>query len=507
MESESGRTTPDLDKTDELPVLSEEAIVAAGGEYPEFARELEDEVGAAPAQPAGAEPSEEARAPSEEPEDSTTGELHAVENLGRDIAQLTARWSGLEGVLEANAMAIATLQSELAESRRDLRESQAKYQTLLTELANRPDRPSGVTNDLARARARQDELGDELVRVRERQQELEVELGRAQARAKELETRLGASQARAKELETALESARAALSEHDATATKPDPDLLLPYLDRIEALEGYIAGRHDRWQEMEGTVASQAETIRELERELAHRVERQHALERRIHDEARVTERLRAELAELSAAYDDSQRQAAAPGRGPELSAALTAANTELEQARAELTRLERKLIDVTESTQPTPVVPEAAEAEHAAESDQTVVAMDRTPKAREPEPAAIEPPVLKPAAIEPPVLEPPVPRPPVLVCLTSDEPVRYVLDRSELRIGRGSDCDIRIDTHFVSREHAGLVRDNGRTVIEDRDSTNGVFVNAVRVDRKELEHGDWVTIGETQFRYLSEEA
>jgi hypothetical protein len=33
------------------------------------------------------------------------------------------------------------------------------------------------------------------------------------------------------------------------------------------------------------------------------------------------------------------------------------------------------------------------------------------------------------------------------------------------------------------------------------------VFVNSVRVERQDLEHGDWVTIGETQFRFLYESA
>jgi pSer/pThr/pTyr-binding forkhead associated (FHA) protein len=39
--------------------------------------------------------------------------------------------------------------------------------------------------------------------------------------------------------------------------------------------------------------------------------------------------------------------------------------------------------------------------------------------------------------------------------------------------------------------------------VIEDLGSTNGVFVNSVRIDRHELHHSDLVTVGETQFRFL----
>jgi pSer/pThr/pTyr-binding forkhead associated (FHA) protein len=92
----------------------------------------------------------------------------------------------------------------------------------------------------------------------------------------------------------------------------------------------------------------------------------------------------------------------------------------------------------------------------------------------------------------------------PALVCLTSDGPRRFALVKGTVTIGRSASCDIQILTHFVSREHARLtVSPRGGVVIEDLGSTNGVFVNAVRVHRQELHHGDVVTIGESQFRFL----
>jgi len=54
-----------------------------------------------------------------------------------------------------------------------------------------------------------------------------------------------------------------------------------------------------------------------------------------------------------------------------------------------------------------------------------------------------------------------------------------------------------------VSREHARLTVSGGATLIEDLGSRNGVFVNSVRVDRRRLQQGDIVTIGETQFRFV----
>lgn len=95
----------------------------------------------------------------------------------------------------------------------------------------------------------------------------------------------------------------------------------------------------------------------------------------------------------------------------------------------------------------------------------------------------------------------------PVLVCLTSAKPERHVVSAPETLIGRGSTCAIRLVTHSVSREHARLRHENGKVVIHDCGSKNGVFVNSVRVERHELEHGDSITIGGAQFRFLLEGA
>src|SRR5690606_20440429 len=91
------------------------------------------------------------------------------------------------------------------------------------------------------------------------------------------------------------------------------------------------------------------------------------------------------------------------------------------------------------------------------------------------------------------------------MVCLTDDAPRSYELRKPVVIIGRTSQCDIQVATHFVSREHARIIETDDGRVIEDLESKNGVFVNSVRVARGPLQHGDLVTIGETQFRFLHE--
>jgi chromosome segregation ATPase len=68
--------------------------------------------------------------------------------------------------------------------------------------------------------------------------------------------------------------------------------------------------------------------------------------------------------------------------------------------------------------------------------------------------------------------------------------------------IGRTPDNDMRIDMDFISRHHAAILRAGATTIIEDLNSTNGTYVNGVRVTRRALKDGDLVTLGKTEFRF-----
>jgi pSer/pThr/pTyr-binding forkhead associated (FHA) protein len=62
--------------------------------------------------------------------------------------------------------------------------------------------------------------------------------------------------------------------------------------------------------------------------------------------------------------------------------------------------------------------------------------------------------------------------------------------------IGRQADNTIVIDSPAVSSHHASVINDGGMLAVEDLQSTNGTFVNGVRVSRKFLKHGDVVQVG-----------
>jgi two-component system cell cycle response regulator len=74
-----------------------------------------------------------------------------------------------------------------------------------------------------------------------------------------------------------------------------------------------------------------------------------------------------------------------------------------------------------------------------------------------------------------------------------------FPITTSEVQIGRSRDADVRIEDVGISRQHARIVHAaDGRYILEDLRSTNGLFVNGNRVDRVELGDGDRVQIGPT---------
>ena len=72
--------------------------------------------------------------------------------------------------------------------------------------------------------------------------------------------------------------------------------------------------------------------------------------------------------------------------------------------------------------------------------------------------------------------------------------------------IGRQAGATLKIGNASVSRRHAVIEKEGDRFVIADLGSRNGTFVNDVPVRRRELQHGDRVRIGESQFFFLFED-
>lgn len=111
----------------------------------------------------------------------------------------------------------------------------------------------------------------------------------------------------------------------------------------------------------------------------------------------------------------------------------------------------------------------------------------------------------------------------------TKKQAKEFDLNRDRIMIGRSSQNDIRLVNGTVSRHHALIVTSQGDTYVEDLNSKNGthvlqkrvekrsswengaaqsyeeVNVNAKRIKKYLLRHGDIIKIGKYRFRFIKE--
>jgi diguanylate cyclase (GGDEF)-like protein len=80
----------------------------------------------------------------------------------------------------------------------------------------------------------------------------------------------------------------------------------------------------------------------------------------------------------------------------------------------------------------------------------------------------------------------------------------RLVLGDLAIDIGRGSGAGLILDADSVSRKHARIERFGGGHKIVDQGSTNGTYVNGVRIKEQILKDGDRIGIGKALLKYLA---
>ncbi len=78
----------------------------------------------------------------------------------------------------------------------------------------------------------------------------------------------------------------------------------------------------------------------------------------------------------------------------------------------------------------------------------------------------------------------------------------QLILDRDRLLIGRSEHNDLRLSSRFVSRQHALLLRSADGDWLIDLKSTNGTIVNSTLIERRRLQAGDVISIGNFRLTY-----
>ncbi len=80
----------------------------------------------------------------------------------------------------------------------------------------------------------------------------------------------------------------------------------------------------------------------------------------------------------------------------------------------------------------------------------------------------------------------------------------RLVLGDAAVDVGRGSSAGLILDADSVSRKHARIERFGGGHKIVDLGSTNGTYVNGVRIKEQILKDGDRIVIGKALLKYIA---
>ena len=83
---------------------------------------------------------------------------------------------------------------------------------------------------------------------------------------------------------------------------------------------------------------------------------------------------------------------------------------------------------------------------------------------------------------------------------IPTDGAAPFELVKDLTLVGRGDDCDLRIDHKSVSKHHCVLVKTDGLVLLRDLGSTNGTRVNGQRVRRGTLLPNDDLSVANFRF-------
>jgi chromosome segregation ATPase len=379
----------------------------------------------------------------------------------------------LEDVLRSHQEEIDSLRASLASVAGSRQQLEASLAAATASVQQLEQRLRGQSEQLRASDAQREELR---ARLQQAQEELAA---LAQQRAQQ-EAALAAQAQRAiGGHEAALQRSQADLAELQRRVTRHE-EALRHAEGRRYIFDSMLREREQLADELAGQLGTVREQQRALEQRLAQQDQQAHARAQQL-----ITD------------------GAAALTRADELAAGLQHVRAELSEAQGaalvaqrRATRLETDLVD--HAAVADALREQLRTAESASESLRgDLAAAEDLIRSREAELAQLA----RQARLE--SSEPaPDTRERILVRTEGNEGIVHVLGH-RTTVGRTPDNDLRIDVDYISRHHAVLLYAAGGTTVEDLDSTNGVFVNNMRVARRQLSAGDLVTFGKTTFRFL----
>lgn len=95
-----------------------------------------------------------------------------------------------------------------------------------------------------------------------------------------------------------------------------------------------------------------------------------------------------------------------------------------------------------------------------------------------------------------------------IIVTHPGKPPMHVHIEEGRMVIGRGENCQIRLEGGSVSKEHATIMVVGNDDILEDLGSTNGTVVNGQRLtERYVLQNRDEIILGGYTLQYVSQRA
>ena len=94
--------------------------------------------------------------------------------------------------------------------------------------------------------------------------------------------------------------------------------------------------------------------------------------------------------------------------------------------------------------------------------------------------------------------------RPPRLILTHDGKTIKdLTIKKPRVIIGRSGHNDLLVESRFVSRNHAMLIRNGNTTFLMDLNSTNGTIVNSRRISNQVLMHNDIISLGNHRVKFV----
>jgi pSer/pThr/pTyr-binding forkhead associated (FHA) protein len=90
-----------------------------------------------------------------------------------------------------------------------------------------------------------------------------------------------------------------------------------------------------------------------------------------------------------------------------------------------------------------------------------------------------------------------------LILSLDNQVLAEYNMMKERYTVGRLPDNDVRIDNPTVSGHHSLIINILNDSFLEDLNSTNGTYVNGKLIKKHALQHGDVITVGRHQLRFV----